>query len=558
MLPEFTLKAVLEHSAREHGERPALCFVGGESLTHGQFGARVADFSHILRQRGVAVGDKVALLGENMPNWGVGFFAVTTMGAVAVPILPDFPPTAIRHIILHSEARTILVSRRLMDKLEEDLVAGMDTVIVLDDLSLLDHKNSMWQEAYSTGRREFQKLLEAGLRMAGRQKTDVREDDLAAIVYTSGTTGHSKGVMLTHKNIVANAVHGNAVGQVSAGDRMLSVLPLAHTFECSLGLVIPIMAGATVHYLDKPPTARVLLPAMEAVRPTKMLTVPLIIEKIYKQRIDANLSKNWLLRALRKIPKTRKLLHRAAGRKLMKAFGGEMNFYGIGGSAVSPDVEQFMRDAGFPYAIGYGMTECSPLVAGTNAAGTAFRSTGPAIPETELRILDPHPVTGEGEIIVRSPSVMLGYYKDPERTAEALHDGWLHTGDLGMLDKRGYLYIKGRSKNVIIGPSGENIYPEEIEYVLNASPYILESLAFEQNGRIVARVHLNYETLAEKFKTLNLSESRLHTHISDFLEELRAETNKKLPMAARVHKLIEQEEPFEKTPTHKIRRVLYV
>lgn len=566
MLATLTLEALLEHSLSKYASRPALGFVGQEPVTYAQFGEHVSDLSNILRQRGVARGDRVVLLGENMPNWAVAYFAVTTMGAVAVPVLPEFPPASIKHIIHHSEARTVLVSQRLLDKLDDEMTSGLHTVILLDDLSLVKHTESRWQEAVVAGRREFSRLRDAAAKRMSRIKDHgpaedqdaIAEDDLAAIVYTSGTTGHSKGVMLSHRNIVANAMNGNVVGIVEEGDRMLSVLPLAHTFECSLGLVIPLLSGAEVHYLDKPPTARALLPAMELVKPTKMLTVPLIIEKIYKLRVEPKLTASPAGRLLMKFPLTRRLLHRAAGRKLYKAFGGCLNFFGIGGSALAPEVERFLRDARFPYAIGYGMTECSPLVAGANAANTRFRSTGPAIPGTKLVIRDPDPTTGEGEILVRGPSVMLGYYKDPERTAEALQDGWLLTGDLGALDADGYLYFKGRSKNVIVGPSGENIYPEEIEYVLNASPFILESLAFEQAGRIIARVHLNYEKLEERFKGLGVSESKLRERIHQFMEELRTEANANLPSAARLHKLIEQEEPFEKTPTHKIRRVLYV
>jgi long-chain acyl-CoA synthetase len=298
-----------------------------------------------------------------------------------------------------------------------------------------------------------------------------------------------------------------------------------------------------------------MLPALQRVKPTIVLSVPLIIEKIYKSRIHPQLSKNVALRQLMKIPAIRKRLHRVAGRKLLDTFGGELHLFCIGGAALAPDVEFFLREARFPYAIGYGLTETSPLVAGTDPSHTRYRSTGKALPGIQIRIADPDPETDEGEIHIRGPVLMQGYYQDPARTADVFtDDGWFRTGDLGVLDEEGYLYIRGRSKNVILGPSGKNIYPEEIEAALAEFDIVQESLVFQQGRQLVARVFLDYERLS----TEGLSEQRARERIVALLDGLRRDVNERLSSFSRLHRLIEQREPFEKTPTQKIKRHLYV
>jgi long-chain acyl-CoA synthetase len=364
--------------------------------------------------------------------------------------------------------------------------------------------------------------------------------------------------MLTHKNIVWNAIASSKIPDMNENDRMLSILPLAHVYECTLGLVLPIMNGASVFYVKKPPTAAVLLPALEIVKPTMMLTVPLIIEKMYKTRILPEIKKSALVRIVYKFPMVRKRIHRIAGRKLMETFGGALRFFGVGGAALSPEVERFLCEAEFPYAIGYGLTETSPLIAGANAEHTRYRSTGPIVPGLEVRIENPDPKSGIGEIIVRGPSIMKGYYREPERTAEVLSsDGWFHTGDLGSFDKNGYLYINGRLKNVLLGPSGENIYPEAIESVINRLDIVLESLLFQDEGQLVARVHLDYEKLDLEFADIGLTESQAQDRIVQILEEIRKHVNEHVSSFSRIARFIEQTEPFEKTPTQKIKRYLY-
>jgi long-chain acyl-CoA synthetase len=318
------------------------------------------------------------------------------------------------------------------------------------------------------------------------------------------------------------------------------------------------MCGASVFYVKKPPTAAVLLPALEIVKPTMMLTVPLIIEKMYKTRIIPEIKKSALVRFAYKFPMIRKRINKIAGRKLRKTFGDKLRFFGVGGASLSPEVERFLCEADFPYAIGYGLTETSPLIAGADAENTRYRSTGPIVPGLEVRIDNPDTKSGIGEIVVRGPSVMKGYYREPERTAEVISsDGWFHTGDLGSFDKNGYLYINGRLKNVLLGPSGENVYPEAIESVINRSDIVLESLVFQDEGQLVARVYLDYEKLDTEFADIGLSESQARDRIIQLLEDIRKQVNEQVSSFSRLGRFIEQTEPFEKTPTQKIKRYLY-
>jgi len=560
-LESLTLRSILSQSTRRFRDRIALSTVDGDSIRYGQFGEQVEQLSHFLHGQGIIPGDRVALLSENRPNWGIAFFAVTTMGAIAVPILPDFHPNEIQHILRHSESKALFVSRKLLGALEEKEFTHLTTRILLDDLSIIAPETSpdRLQRFIDKGSREIARLKEAAMRVTGKIAGEVREDDVASIIYTSGTTGHSKGVMLTHRNLASDAVATSQIVDVNEEDRFLSILPLSHSYECTLGLIAPLMLGASVYYLDKPPSAGVLMPAMAKVRPTVMLSVPLVIEKIFKARIHPRLTGNPVIRGLYRIPFFRRRLHAAAGKKLIASFGGKLRIFTIGGAPLAPDVELFLREAGFPYAIGYGLTETSPLVAGSPPQSTKFRSTGFPVPGARIMIDSPDPVTGEGEILIRGPMVMKGYFKDPKRTADAVTPGgWFRTGDLGVFDRNGYLYIKGRLKNLILGPSGKNIYPEEIESTINEFDIVLESLVFQKDNQLAARVHLNYEELDKMFSRVQLTESQIREKMRSLLEDLRSQINGRLASFSRIQKLVEQREPFEKTPTQKIKRHLYV
>jgi len=364
--------------------------------------------------------------------------------------------------------------------------------------------------------------------------------------------------MLSHKNLVTNALSTHSKVKILKSDIFLSILPLAHTFECTVGLIVPILHGSSIYYIDKAPTPSVLLKSFETIRPTAILSVPLIMEKIYKNKIMATFNKSWLLRNLYKVPLIRKRLNKIAGKKLLKIFGGRLNMFVIGGAALSPFVEQFLIEAEFPYVIGYGLTETAPMLAGTRVGEKAkIKSTGSAMYGVELKIKDKNPQTGEGEIITRSSCVMMGYYKDEEKTAEVMQNEWFLTGDLGYIDEDGFLFISGRSKNVIIGSNGENIYPEQIEAIINKNEVVLDSLVVQMDSKLIARIHLDYEMLDEMFEANNNPDSKVADEIINFLEKLRLSVNSELSSFSKIQKFVEQIEPFVKTPTKKIKRYLY-
>jgi long-chain acyl-CoA synthetase len=566
-LQELTLPALLERSFALFYERECVSYVNGKSVTYAHFYEKVHETMHQLKEFGIKHGDHVAILSENMPNWPVAYFAITALGGIAVPILPDFHTSEIHHILKDAPIKGVFVSEKHLDTILEQEENSLMFAINTNTLTLIDELNKTGKlaekfEQFKKSASELRhKLMVTKESVKDDEEQEYRpgEDEIAVLIYTSGTTGHSKGVMLTHKNLVSNATSTHKVVTITPQDRFLSILPLAHTFEATVGMLVPLLHGSAIYYLDKPPTPTILLKTFSVVKPTFMLSVPLVIEKICKAKIFPKFHANIVIDTLYKIPFIRKLINRAAGKKLLESFGGEMRFFAIGGAPLSPYVEKFLIEADFPYAIGYGLTETSPIIAGTPIGHTKLRSTGPALHGVELKLRDYNPQTKQGEIIARGPNIMVGYYKDPERTAEVLdEDGWFETGDLGYFDEDGYLFISGRSKNVIIGASGENIYPEQIEATINENEYVADSLVYDQEGKLIARIHLDYELIDQKFAAKKHSDSELHTDIEAFLEEMRKETNKKLSSFTRVSKYIEQSEPFVKTPTKKIKRYLYI
>ena len=512
-------------------------------------GRAIAGIQRFLADRGVGLGDRVALLSENQPAWPAAYLATTAAGAVIVPILPDFSPREVAGIVEHADAPIILVSKRQSVRLEEaDDVAIPADIVILDEL---------FETAVAGDEEELREFGPLG------------SDDTAAIIYTSGTTGHSKGVMLSHGNLTSNADAANDFAHVSPGDRMLSVLPLAHTYECTLGMLIPFWNGANVTYLDRPASPSVLAKALSVVKPNLMLSVPLLIEKLVRARVKPQLDKT-PVKVLRRIPVLGGVIYRAAGRKLVDAFGGEIRFFGIGGAPLAPDVERLLLQMRFPYAMGYGLTETSPLLAGFSPGTNKPRSTGITVRGVSLRIQD-------GEVQAQGPGIMKGYYRDPEKTAEVMtEDGWFRTGDLGEFDAAGRLYVKGRSKTMILSSNGENIYPEAIEALINQFRAVSESLVVQRGTRLVARVRLDYETLTEQLKSWSGTASSVARsvvgrangkasqavtdaadRVNDYLEEIRKEVNARLSSFSRIAIMVEQTEPFEKTPTSKIKRFKY-
>lgn len=536
-LKSLTLKSLIDHSIREFAEKPSISFVEGTPINYRTLGNEIEKVADLLYSLGLEKGDKVALFSHNMPNWVIAFFAVVSKGLIITPILPDFSEEETRNVLEHSETKLLIVSERLFSRVENIRIPTLKTIIKLDDFSII------------SGEKES--------KISKSTEVEVLETDVAAIIYTSGTTGRSKGVVLSHKNITFVAAASFSVFPINSDDVFLSFLPLSHTYENSIGMLFPIMYGASIYYLEKPPTAAALLPALAKIRPTMMLSVPLIMEKIYKVQVQGKFSKNHFRRMIYKTPLFRKLIHKIAGKKLYKTFGGRLKFFGIGGAKLDARVERFLKEAGMPYAIGYGLTEAAPLLAGAIPFHTKLQSTGPAIRGVQLKIHEPNS-KGIGEIWAKGPNVMQGYYKNPEATAEVLvENGWFRTGDYGKFDRQKRLFIKGRMKNMIVGPSGENIYPEDIESVINNNQYVLESLVVEEDGYLVAKVLLDLETLEKHYEQLKsiIEEKKLQYH--EWVEHFTKELNSKLNKVSQIKRVDLIDNAFEKTASQKIKRFMY-
>ena len=555
-LGTYTFQAVLSNSIRLFGTRPALSFVSEEPITYNEVGKKVRQLQDQLYRLGINPGDKVAIYSHSMPHWGIAYFAIVTMGAIAVPLLPDFSGKEVNACLEHAGASFVIASEKLIPKVPDTLTV----VINIQDFSI-------------------KKGTE--IRSGSASEHTNEENDTASIIYTSGTTGRSKGVELSHKNLVCNAISGQTFQRINEYDRALSILPLSHVYEFTIGFLMFFLNGACVYYLEGIPSPRILLPALQQVRPTMMLSVPIIMEKIYRNKIRPAFTATPFREKLYRTKIGKKLLCWLAGKQLKKTFGGNLKFFGLGGSKTDTTIEEFMKDARFPYAIGYGLTETSPLVIGSTVHQSMPGWVGYAIPEVKIKIDNPDPQTGIGELLVKGPNVMKGYYNDPELTkASFTEDGWFKTGDLFMMDQKGHLAIKGRSKNMILGSSGENIYPEDIEFVLNQHPLVTESLVVEgEKASLVAYVQLDEEKIAAELKELHsktqekegFAMPNLQTAVADavsgftdalaykraeILNEIKFFVNENVNKMSHIDK-IERVDAFEKTASQKIKRYLY-
>ena len=502
------------------------------SYTYATFKNECDALSKVLTQYGIGAGDKVAILSTNMPNWSVAFFATVVFGRISIPILPDSSENEVTNIINHSESKVLFVAKKMVGKVSKEVMEKMTLVIELDTLEII-------------------KADEEKFTCDGRTAVPT-PDEIATIIYTSGTTGSAKGVVLTHRNLASNVITCYHSCKRTEKDRWLSILPMAHTLEMTLGMLYPMYTGSTVYYLPKPPAAPLLLKAMKIVRPTTMLTVPMIIEKVYKGSVLPTIKKSRTLTWMNK--HMRWLMCRIIGMKLKKTFGGCISFYGIGGAKLDPEVEDFLLKARFPYAIGYGLTETSPLLGYAMKGWRSVGSFGYPVYNVKLKLHNVDPVTGEGEIVAKGPNVMLGYYKDPVRTRSVFtDDGWFRTSDIAVQDEKGRFYIKGRNSNMILGPSGENIYPEEIENVLNNVEGVGESIVVERNGRLVALVS-PIEGFIEWDKA---TEDKFYEKLAHWKAKILSITNKSVNKSSQVSSVEVMKEPFEKTATQKIRRFKY-
>jgi long-chain acyl-CoA synthetase len=552
-----TLFALLEYCVSKYSDFPAVGKAFETPITYKEFFARVVSISELLIERGVAKGDRIAILGENSPNWAFCYFATVRTGAIAVPILPDFPDADIRHILSDSEAKILFTTQRQLEKLADLDRTRLTYIIMMDEFDTESHSeikleslNAMFERA-----KDFIKKIPETMGLISK---DVSEDDTASIIYTSGTSGHSKAVMLSHKNFISNVVSLTTLVELGTEDVFLSILPLSHSYEFTLGLLLTMVSGCRIVYLNKPPTPRLIEEACKKEKPTGMCSVPLILEKIYKKKVLTVLEKSTPIKILTKLPFLKKKIYQKINRKLIEFFGGRLRIVAVGGASFNREAEKFFKAAGFPYLIGYGLTETSPLLAGGPHLDKTIKttSTGKVCPGCEIKIVNPDKKTGIGEIYGRGPNVMKGYYKNPELTAEVLDkDGWFQTGDLGYFDKLDNLYIKGRSKNMILMSNGENIYPEAVEEKVNSCFHALESLVIENNGLLETWVYLDYDLIDEETK--GKTEPQRLAYIENVLKKIKLEVNEQLSAFSKLSRIIEQNEPFVKTATHKIKRYLY-
>jgi len=500
--------------------------------TYTSFKGKCDSLSKKLTQYGIGAGDKVAILSQSMPNWSVAFFSIVPFGRIAIPILPDSSVNEVTNILEHSESKVIFVSQKLASKLSQECREKMTLVIDIDTFEVI-------------------KADDERFTCDGRT-TNPTPDDIATIIYTSGTTGSAKGVVLSHRNLASNVITCYHSCKRTEKDRWLSVLPMAHTLEMTLSMLYPMYCGATVYYLPKPPVASLLMKALKIVKPTTMLTVPLIIEKVYKGSVLPTIQKSRTLTWMNE--NMNGLMCKIIGMKIKKTFGGHMSFYGIGGAKLDPEVERFLLKAGFPYAIGYGLTETSPLLGYSMNNWRTVGSFGYPVYNVKLKLHNINPETGEGEIVAKGPNVMLGYYKDPKRTKSVFtEDGWFRTSDIAIQDEKGRFFIKGRNNNMILGPSGENIYPEEIENVINNVEGVSESIVVERDGKLVALVQPNENFIEWN----NDSEDKIYEKLDAWKAKLLKITNKNVSKASQVSSIEVMKEPFEKTATQKIRRFKY-
>ena len=528
-----TLSRLFDYATTAYAKRPALTFVdGSQSYTYAEFRKKSIELAHLFSRYGLNAGDRIAILSQNMPNWTVSLFSIVAFGRVAVPILPDSSESEVTNILNHSECKAIFVSQRMAGKLSDEVKQKLTLIIDMDTFEIMQRDDA-----------EF---------TCDGWGKEPSPDDLAMIIYTSGTSGRAKGVMLSHRNFCQNVIEAWHAQKANKRDRWLSILPMSHTYEMSFSVLYPLFVGGCVYPIKKLPTPTILIETMKKVRPTIMCSVPLTIEKVYKASIVPTIERSRVLSWMRK--KTPKLLYFLIGKRLYKTFGGKLKFFGIGGSKLDPVVEDFLIKAKFPYAIGYGLTETAPLITNACVGKTKVGSIGVPAYNVQVKLDNINPETGEGEIVAKGDNVMLGYYKDPERTRQVLSDdGWFRTNDLACMDENGRFYIKGRLNNMILGPSGENIYPEEIEQVINNFGGVNESLVMERDGKLVALVKFddnvlnwNQETEDKFFENLQAKKKAVLDYV-----------NKHVGKSSKVNSVEVVKEDFEKTATHKIRRFKY-
>ncbi len=539
----------IEQSIHSNWVRPALTDYKGATFSYKDVARKIEKLHILFEHCGIKKGDKIALCSRNTSSWGVTFLAVLSYGAVAVPILNEFKPDNIHHIVNHSESRLLFVGDIVWEGLDEAAIPNLDGIFRIEDFSIRHSNKKSLTQARERLNELFGKKYPERFRPEDVHYKYDHLDDLAMISYTSGTTSFSKGVMLTYRSLWTNLKFALNVLGFNPGEQIVAMLPMAHMYGLAFEFIYQFVNGTHIHFLSRTPSPKIIADAFTEVKPDLIVTVPLVIEKIIKKKIFPTIEKPHI-KLLMSFPVVNTKIKNTIRQKVIDAFGGRFKELVIGGAALNKEVEAFLQSIRFPYTVGYGMTECGPLLSYDDWQTFRQGSCGKAVHRVKLRINSDDPENIVGEILAKGDCVMVGYYRNPEATAAAIDaDGWLHTGDLGVIDKDGFLFIKGRSKNMILGPSGQNIYPEEIEDQLNNLPYISESLIIDKNEKLVALIYPDFDML---------NEEKIADHeIQKLMQENIKELNRRLPAYSQITDIKLYEEEFEKTPKRSIKRFLY-
>ena len=547
---EKSFIAFIEESIKKNWDLNALTDYKGATLQYKDVARKIEKIHILLEESGVKKGDKIALCGRNSSHWGVTFLACVTYGAVIVPILHEFKADNVHNIVNHSEAKLLFVGDVVWENLNENAMPNLEGIILVNDFSLLVSRSEKLTYAREHLNEMFGKKFPKNFRKEHINYHKDSPEELAVLNYTSGTTSYSKGVMLPYRALWSNMQFAFGVLKLHPGDKLVSMLPMAHMYGLAFEFLYEFCAGCHIYFLTRMPSPKIILQAFAEVKPQLVIAVPLIIEKIIKKNVLPKLETP-AMKILLKVPIVSDKIKATVREQIMNAFGG--NFYEVvvGGAAFNQEVEQFLRSINFPYTVGYGMTECAPIITYEDWKKFKAGSCGKQVPRMEVKILSPDPQNIVGEIVCKGDNVMLGYYKNPEATAEVIDkDGWMHTGDLGIMDAEGNLTIKGRSKNMLLGPSGQNIYPEEIEDKLNNMPYVSESIIIQQaDGKLAALIYPDFDDAFAH----GLNEKG----VEEAMETNRVNLNTELPAYEQIARIKIYHEEFEKTPKKSIKRFLY-
>ena len=544
-----SLIGYIEQSIRQNWEIEALSNYREQGLTYRQIGEKILMFHTFFKNIGIKEGDKIALVGRNSANWCTVYLTTVTFSAVIVPILPDFKPEDLINLINHSDATLLFIDDKIYETIDLGKIPQVKAIISLDNFNMICATDAGIKEKYLSIEQKYLEIY-PDLKPEEVKFPGITNDKLAVISYTGGTTGFSKGVMLTHNSLTANVRFAQNHMPLKPGDPVVSFLPLAHTYGCAFEFLFPFTYGCHITILSKTPSPQIIVQAFKEIKPRLIISVPLVIEKVFKSQLLPVISKPYM-KLLLAIPGINKILHKKIRGKLSESFGGRFHEIVIGGAPFNPEAERFFRKIGLNFTVGYGMTECGPLISYTSWDTTKLGGSGKPVDTLDVTIDSSDPLKEVGEILVRGENVMLGYYKNEKATREIIDEnGWMHTGDLGLMDKDGNIFIKGRSKSMLLGPSGKNIFPDEIEAVINNMNYITESVVIMEDNKLIGLVYPDYESI----KKDNISDEQSQI----ILEQTRKAVNEKIPEFMAVHKFRLHPEEFEKTPKRSIKRFLYM